>query len=225
MQARDGLATFQLLGASAAFDDLKLSVKYAYYNARDEYNVIADLWAVVDKPSFNSAKSISLKKKPKIETREILSKNWNLKLKFEDESPVAEKITNSAVQFLDIISVNNKSGIKEKYKNDPFLRDKILSYLSFNHPKPLKKTVHAKVNKTRSGYELRKIRMLHRYPSINKQSTEYLVLDFSDKGELVDINAGVTENLYQRFVKQSEFGKDWNNRQEIIKFIEKYRTA
>ena len=67
--------------------------------------------------------------------------------------------------------------------------------------------------------------MLHTYPSLHKQSTEYLVLDFDDKGALIDLNASITENLYQTFVKQSEFGKDWDNRQQIIKFVEKYRTA
>jgi hypothetical protein len=67
--------------------------------------------------------------------------------------------------------------------------------------------------------------MLHTYPSLNKQSTEYMVLDFNDKGELIDVNARITESLYQAFVKQSEFGNDWAYRQQIIKFVEKYRTA
>jgi hypothetical protein len=67
--------------------------------------------------------------------------------------------------------------------------------------------------------------MLHNYPSINKQSTEYLVLDFNEHGALVDINASITENLYQHFIEKSKYSQDWGNRQEIIKFIEKYRTA
>ena len=50
-------------------------------------------------------------------------------------------------------------------------------------------------------------------------------MDFDDKGVLIDINTSITENLYQTFVKQSEFGKDWDKRQQIIKFVEKYRTA
>jgi len=229
VQGRDGLATFQLFGASAGFDNLKLNIKYAYYDARDEYNIIADLWDVVNKPTFNAAKSIRLKSKP-ASSEPVISQgtggsNWNMKLEFKDEIPIAEKITQSAVQFLDVISFGNKSQILQKYSGDPFLRDKLLDYLAFNHPKPLSETIEAKVNKTKSGYELRKIRFLHNYPSINKQSTEYLVLDFNDKGELTDINVSITENLYQTFVKQSEFGKDWDKRQQIIKFVEKYRTA
>ena len=229
VQGRDGLATFQLFGASAKFDALKLNIKYAYYEARDEYNVIADLWSIVNKPTFNAAKSLRLKSKPNpsapVVSRNLTGGNWNMKLEFKDEVPVAEKITKSAVRFLDDISKGNKSQIRQEYNKDPFLRDKLLNYVSFNHPKPLSNTFAAKVNKTKSGYELRKIRMLHNYPSMNKQSTEYLVLDFNDKGDLIDINTSITENLYQTFVKQSEFGKDWDRRQQIIKFIEKYRTA
>jgi hypothetical protein len=229
VQGRDGLATFQLFGASAKFEDLKLNIKYAYYEARDEYNIIADLWPVVDKPTFNAAKSLSLKAKspgsPVVIPNNQISKNWNMKLQYKDDIPVAEKITQSAVQFLDDISNGSKSHIRQKYAADPFLRDKVLNYVSFNKPKPLSSTIEANVNKTKSGYELRKIRMLHHYPSINKQSTEYLVLDFNDKGNLVDINTSITENLYNTFVKQSEFGNDWDRRQQIIKFVEKYRTA
>jgi hypothetical protein len=148
-----------------------------------------------------------------------------MKLQFAGEIPVAQQITQSAIQFLDIIASGGKNNIRQKYAHDPFLRDKILNYVKYNHPKPLSNTVKAKINKTKSGYELRKIRMLHSYPSIHKQSTEYLVLDFNDKGNLIDVNTSITENLYQTFVKQSKFGKDWNKRQQIIKFVEKYRTA
>ncbi|MFQ5652065.1 MAG: hypothetical protein ACE5IY_19210, partial [bacterium] len=38
-------------------------------------------------------------------------------------------------------------------------------------------------------------------------------------------NLSITAKMYQHFVEQSKFGKDWGNRQEIIKFVEKYRTA
>ena len=132
-----------------------------------------------------------------------------MKLEFKDDVPVAEKITKSAVRFLNIISGGSKARIRQAYSGDPFLRDKLLNYISYNHPKPLTKTIKANINKTKSGYELRKIRMLHHYPSIHKQSTEFLVLDFNDKGNLIDVNTSITENLYQTFVKQSKFGKDW----------------
>ena len=151
--------------------------------------------------------------------------NWNMKLAFKKDIPVAGKITRCAIKFLDVISSGSKTQIRQTYAGDHFLRDKLLNYVSFNHPKPLSKTIKADINETKSGYELRKVRMLHSYPSIHKQSTEFLVLDFNDKGELIDVNTSITENLYQTFVKQSQFGKDWSRRQQIIKFVEKYRTA
>jgi len=229
VQGRDGLATFQLFGASSVFNDLKLNIKYAYYEARNEYNVIAQLWPLVEKPVFNASKTLRLKETP---AKPLVSKslfqagkNWNMKLEFKGDNPVAEAITRSAVQFLNIISKNNPQTIRSSYQSDPFLRDKILNYVKFNHPQPLDKTVHAEINKTESGYELRRIRMLHRYTGIHKQATEYLVLDFSDKGRLVDLNTGITKNLYDHFVRQANYGHDWVRRQQIIKFIEKYRMA
>jgi hypothetical protein len=36
VQGRDGLATFALLGASVAFLDLKINIKYACYEAGNE---------------------------------------------------------------------------------------------------------------------------------------------------------------------------------------------
>jgi len=33
------------------------------------------------------------------------------------------------------------------------------------------------------------------------------------------------DDLYNRFVKQAEYGDDWGNREVIIKFMERYRTA
>ena len=229
VQGRDGLASFQLFGASAAFDDLKLFVKYEYYESRNEYNVLADLWAVVDKPAFKAVKTVKLRAEQAggitIGPETDAAQNWNMNLDYEGEVPAAEKISRAAGRFLDLVEKGDQNAVRQQYKKDPFLRDKVLDYMYFNHPKPLDKTINADINKTKSGYELRKIRMLHNYQSINKQSTEFLVLDFSDEGELTDVNTSITENLYQTFVKQSEFGKDWDRRLQIIKFVEKYRTA
>lgn len=227
VQGRDGLATFRLLGASTEFKSLKLNIKVAYYESRSEYSVVGDLWPLVNKPTFQSAKTVRLDSSPKqvIKPELTAAKNWNLSLKFDGQVPVSAKITESTAQFLDMLAKDDTAEISRLYQSDPFLRLKILNYLKYNHPKPIDRKVTAVIRKTRSGYELRKIRVLHDYPSIHKQSTEYLVLDFSDKGELLDLNLSITEKMYQHFVEQSKFGKDWGNRQEIIKFVEKYRTA
>lgn len=230
VRGRDGLATFKLFGASAGFSsDIKLNIKYAYYEARHEYNVIADLWPVVKKPRFNASKKLNLdavqaERRPPV-TAIQNAKNRDMQLDFNGDIAVADQITASTVRFLNLIDAGDKSQIRSQFAGDPFLRDKLLNYLSFNQPEPYDEVITATVNKTKTGFELRKIRMLHNYPSINKQSTEYLVLDFDDSGRLIDINTSITENLYNTFVEQSKFGNDWDKRQQIIKFVEKYRTA
>ena len=227
VQGRDGLATFRLLGASTEFESLKLNIKYAYYESRNEYVVVGDLWSLVNTAAFQADRTLRLYSSPKQVVKPDLTaaRNWNLSLKFEGQVPVSAKITQSTAQFLGVLAKGSTAEINRIYKNDPFLRLKIINYLKYNHPKPLDLDVTTAIRKTRSGYELRKLRVLHDYQSIHKQSTEYLVLDFSKKGDLLDINLSITGKMYQHFVEQSKFGKDWGNRQEIIKFVEKYRTA
>ncbi len=225
--ARDGLATFRLLGASVHFKKLQVAIKYAYYDARNEFQVIAELWPVVEKAVYSNEQTISLNTGTPLPAtvNNIAGKNWNLKLTYKGNVPVAQNITRSTVQFLDLLARGDTDHIRRRYGNDPFLRDKILNYIKYNHPEPLDKTIKATVHKTTLGYELRRIRVFQNYPSLHKQSTEYLVLDFDHKGNLIDLNASISENLYQTFVRQSEFGHDWKERQQIIKFIEKYRTS
>ncbi|MGD9488427.1 MAG: hypothetical protein AB7W47_10425 [Calditrichaceae bacterium] len=227
VEGRDGIATFRLLGASTNFESLKLFIKYAYYESRQEYNVVGELWNVVNLPTFNSAKNVDLNQKVKsgqVQTSGASNK-WNMNLTLEKDILVEPTILKSASEFLDLLSKNDKSMINEKYSNDPFLNHKIINYLRYNSAEPATHNIEGGIFKTSSGYELRKIRMLHHYPGINKQSTEYLVLDFSDKGILIDFNLSISENLYRHFSEQAKYGNDWENRQDIIKFVEKYRTA
>jgi len=229
VQGRDGLATFQLFSASTAFDQLRLNIKYAYYESRKEYNVIDELWPVVLKPEFHASKMVSLNNQAPVAATvrpgSNLAAKYDLKLTFDEAIPVQQQILQSTGKFLDLIGAADASGIRQTYASDPFLRDKLVSYQSFNHPAPLSKDIQAEVHPTSSGFELRKIGMLHRYPSLNTQCTEYLVLDFDAQGKLIDMNTSITESLYDQFVDNSEFGQDWERRQTIIKFIEKYRTA
>lgn len=225
VQAKNGLATFQLLGASISLQKIRLNIKYSYFESRNEYAVISDLWNIVKKPIFSSTKVISLTKPSQISSHNFSSNKWKLKLNISSSVPVAQSIMKETIDFLNILVDKNKISIYHKYSNDPFLRKKLIDYIKYNHPTPLDETIEANINKTHSGYELRRIRVLHKYPSINKQSTEYLVLDFNKAGILIDINTSITDNLYEKFVKQSQFAHDWEERQDIIKFIEKYRTA
>jgi len=65
----------------------------------------------------------------------------------------------------------------------------------------------------------------HTYPSLQRTVTEYLVLDFSPEGRLTDFNLSITSELYQKFVREGKAAGDWQERQTIIKFLERYRTA
>ena len=230
VQARDGFATLRLVGSSIKFAELKMNLKYAYYECRDEYSVVSNLWNLVNKPTFKAQKTVQLKKKPISALKSLVSKKadlskFNIRLEYEDDSAPVEEIIKETQDFLDILESGNISKIEVAFPNDDFMKRKAVDYLTCNKACPLDRNILSKLNKTRDGWELRRIRMLHQYPSIHKQSTEYLVLDFSKYGELVDLNIAITDFLYNRFVEESKYSNDWNNRQEIIKFLEKYRTA
>jgi hypothetical protein len=230
VQARDGFATLRLVGSSIKFDDLKLNIKYAYYDCRDEYSVVSNLWNIVNKPAFKAQKTVQIKKKPINALKSLVSRKadlskFNIKLEYEDDNAPVEEIIKETQDFLDILESGNISKIEDAFTDDDFMKRKAVDYLTYNNACPLDKNILSKLNKTRDGWELRRIRMLHQYPSIHKQSTEYLVLDFSEDGELVDLNIAITDFLYNRFVEESKYSNDWVNRQEIIKFLEKYRTA
>ena len=151
--------------------------------------------------------------------------SYNFDIQYEEDVPVAEKILLETNTFLEVLKTGSLDSVQAHYAADSFLCEKITNYIKHNHPQPLQKNIGGEFNKTRNGYELRRIRMLHTYPTIHKQSNDYLVLDFNKDGKLVDLNTCISNQLYQKFVKQAEYGKDWGNRQEIIKFLEKYRTA
>lgn len=227
VSARDGQASIQLFSSGASLSELKLTIKYDYYEARTEYKAVSDLWNLVVQPSFDALITVPIKIKPvtKSQIQQNLSKTWNLKLEYQENGALAQKVTAATIRFLEALSAPDESQIKQLYGADPFLCNKILNYRQYNRPVVMDKDIAASMNKTRSGFEVRKIRMGQSYPSISRLSTEYLVLDFSNDGEVNDLNLSITEDLYQNFVKQGAAGNNWAERQEIIKFIEKYRTA
>lgn len=236
VQARDGKAAFTLFGSSTDFDDLGISIKYSYYECKEEYAAVDQLWDLVKKPIFKSTIKVCLKGNPKVsvpkeelaETNTIVeskfSDTYNLSVYSKEEKAPTEKITKNTLHFLETLNLS-KDKIQEIYGNDEFLANKLLNYKKFNHPKLQDKNLQAQIFAYDDGWELRRIRMLHNYPTIHKQTTEYLVLDFSVDGTLRDLNVAISENLYQRFVAEGDMVKDWYNRQRIIKFVEKYRTA
>ncbi len=245
VQARDGLASFSLLGAGTSFQELKLMTHYAYYESRREYNIVRDLWDIVPHPAFQSSYTLDLQhaEKPVQPGKPTTNENIHLsKLTFEGPEPDTTSMSDlmldlrhddpeapitqigSEVKILLGLLAESEPELSLIHFDVP-LKKKIINYSAYNRPRQLENNIIADINKTATGWELRRIRMLHRYPSINKETTEYLVLDFNEEGNLVDLNVGIYDRLYQEFVKNSNFTDDWQHRQTIIKFLERYRSS
>ncbi len=236
VRAVDGVGIFRLVGASASFDKIDLAIKYLYYESREELKEVADLWGVVVKPSFKNSQTVQLtveqpKPQPK-KTEPVLSAvtvksdgRFTLELNNKDQSPKIKEIESNMLTFISVLDRKSVDAMKKTYAADPFLAEKLSNLVRYNNPVPIDQVIKADVNKTSTGWEVRKVRVLTQYPSLNKQATEYLILDFDENGNFYDVNFGTVEQLYEYFVDQGTYGKDWGNRQTIVKFVEKYRSA
>lgn len=222
-QVRDGQAVISLYGSSLEFKELKCYPEYQYYNARKEYSALEDLWDLVIMPEFNNLILVNLAKQT--DPVEVAGSNCSLAYHNSASCPVSEQIMKNTSVFFAVLNNGFEKEIEDVYGTDDFLAEKIRNYVTYNHPSVLQGKTEAAINETAHGYEVRKFMVTQRYPTLNKQATEYLVLDFSGEGTLVDFNLCITDELYEKFTEQAEWGHDWENRQEIIKFIEKYRTA
>lgn len=251
VRAVDGVGVFRLVGGSASFDKIDLAIKYLYYESREELKEVADLWSVVVKPSFKNSQTANLKviqpetpkvvittpvqsavttSKPEISdipVSVIKASGTKFSLEFtnrENSTKVAE-IQKNTLTFLDALDNKNADAIKKQYASDPFLAEKLSNLVKYNRPVAIDQNNKADVNKTMTGWEVRKLRVLTTYTSLNRQATEYLILDFDANGNLYDVNFGTVEQLYEQFAEQGAYGNDWGNRQVIVKFVEKYRSA
>lgn len=233
----DGVAIVKLFGASVNFSKLNLSIKYQFYECRDEIKAVGELWNYVSKPSFKANKQLvlemenTLEPKPEIEKidQNLISSinkgSYNLQLVNNDSCNIESKIGEETLILLELIEARDIGRIKKYYINDPYISEKILSILKYNNIEILDNAIMANINKTFIGWEVRKIRVLNSYNTLRKQTPEYLIFDFDKNGRLYDINFGISESLYEKFVNQANYGNDWGNRQVIIKFMEKYRTT
>jgi len=243
VEGKDGVANIDLLGGSVNFDKLDVRVKYAYYSNRAEIKEVSELWDLVDRPKFNSDLQVKIKNSTVVmaepnpkqvlveesnsnHSKEVIkSSRFTLNLNNKDTCKIVNKIGEEAITYLELLERGDRNKLREFLADDQYLIKKTDDLLKFNKVKILDDVLSADLNKTTSGYEIRKIRVINNYKSINKQTTEYLILDFDETGKIYDVNFGIIENLYDDFVNQAMYGDDWGNRQTIIKFMEKYRTA
>ena len=238
VRASDGEGILQLVGSSVSFNELKVSIKYDYYECRDQLREVGEIWQLVNKPSFANSKNVKLvlgenstagKSTPpennNYESLTIPDNDYKISLNKTEECPVVEKIGKQALLLINAIEKRNMSVIKQLTNGDEFLYKKITDLIKYNDFIIIGDEQYANINKTYEGWELRKIKVLNRYSSINEQSKEYIVLDFDEQGNLYDMTFGIMDGLYDEFVEQANYAGDWANRQVIIKFMEKYRTA
>ena len=238
VKASDGEGILQLVGSSVSFDELKVSIKYDYYECRDQLREVGEIWQLVNKPSFANSKNVKLTIEENVQTvvspsvehnnyESITVPDNDLKIDLakSEACPVIEKIGKQTLLLLDAIEKRKMPVIKQLTDGDEFLFNKISDLIKYNDFVIVGNQQSANINKTYEGWELRKIKVLNRYSSINEQSKEYIVLDFDETGNLYDMTFGIMEGLYDEFVDQANYAGDWGNRQVIIKFMEKYRTA
>jgi len=238
VRAKDGVGIVKLFGSSVNFEKIDLKTKYQYYECRDEIDEVSDLWSLVNKPIFKNDQQINLNQEinlppppppfvnsSSLAVTTIAKGNFKLNIADTNGCNVLNNIGKETLVLLELLSQKNISQIKQYYSSDYYLVNKILSILKYNDISIIDKFVDANVNKTYDGWELRQIEVLDEYKTIRKQTSEYLILDFDQTGKFVDISFGITKDLYDTFINQSKYGHDWKNRQIIIKFVEKYRTA
>ncbi|WP_428234909.1 hypothetical protein [Gracilimonas sp.] len=241
----DGTATLNLYGSSTQFNSLRINVKYSYYENKDEIKEVGDLWELVRRPPFNYPKELDLdqpitqQQKEEIKQKvalEPMNESFTLNTFMEEfaQTDAVEEVEAVDVEELKEIVPDHLKNLQayfneeketEEWKEDEFLDNKLASLEKFNNLSISNNTSKSDINKTMEGWEFRQLSSTARYPSVNMQSKEYLVPDFDSTGTMTDINFGIMDGMYEEFRRASKFGKDWDKRQVMIKFVEKYRTA
>ena len=221
-KSQDGLSTVTLLGSSTQFKDLSVSIKYKYFENKDEIKEVGELWNLVNTASIPSRQTISLTKKkpqtPAIELSDI-------------EDIDTKEITNEELlehlpeNLNNIVNYFNESELPETWNEDQFFSDKVAAIERLNNLDLSTKSARRNIDKTYDGWEYRQLNGTTFYPTINLSAKEYLIPDFDALGNLIDVNFGIIDGMYDEFKRASSFGNDWEKRQVIIKFVEKYRTA
>ncbi len=241
--AKDGRGVFKLFGSSSDLDKLEFQIKYSFPEAKDEIKSVGELWDLVLKPSFKNIIPVSLneirRNKPPNEEKANPSgtntKNtysapgksaFSMQLSDrKQQCPVLQKISEATLPLLELMKNKDLTGLNNHLARDGFLKKKIGDMMKYNSIVFTNFSVEGSVSKTATGWEMRKVEVLADYKTLKKQSREYLVFDYDSEGNLYDVNFGISETAYKSFLEKNPTMKDWNKKQAMIKFVEKYRTA
>lgn len=219
VQAVDGIATIRLYGSSTSMKELKCSIQYAFYTQRGEIVELEQVWDLVVRPAFTSYKIVPLSISPKSES--ILLNLPPIVLKSASSS-FREKLETMEGK---VHSLLRSTSTEEMMLVNTAIQPKWNDLLRYNTVNVFAKQPGWRLESAWDGAEVREIAVLNTYKSLGMQSREYLIPDFNEQGELWDVNFGVMEGLYTSIREQGEFTGDWKERQVMLKFLEKYRTA
>lgn len=246
VKSRDGVASLSLYGSSTQFKDLRMNIKYSYYENKDEIKEVGDLWSLVQRPEFNYPVEVDLDAPITAEKKVEVEKQVSLKPStesftlntfmesFQENQEVLEEIEAVDPEELQEIVPDHLKNLQAYFNNgdensdwseDDFLNNKMTNLEKHNNLSISNSSTKSDINKTSEGWEFRQLSSNARYPSVNMQTKEYLIPDFDSLGNMVDVNFGIMDGMYEEFRRASKFGNDWDKRQVMIKFVEKYRTA
>lgn len=226
IEGTDGRAILSLYGSSRNFDKIEINTEYQFYDSRNEIKVISDLWNLVKHPEFKNNFTLTLKDPKKKEEVNENKKSDPISLaQAECSEPLRKSIELQSNEFMALINKNNMEDIRKAYGDDPYLLNNISNLIKYNKIRIANKQNEMQINKTYDGWELRGLCITSRYPSVQKQNTDYLVLNFDENGKLVDVSFTLFKELYEEYKKNSSNPEVWTRNQIMIKFLEKYRTA
>nr|HPM03622.1 hypothetical protein [Candidatus Cloacimonadota bacterium] len=223
VEAKDGKAVLSLIGSAVKMNKLDFSTDYEYYDCRKEFKAVADLWDVVSKPEFKNKVSVSLSKKV---IKEVNKEQAPVSVNRGQCPPELAQIINSETQrVVSLLNLNSTTEINKAFEKDDYLKKTLSNLIKYNRLRVQKNKGTYEINKTYDGWEVRPVPVSLTYPTLHKQSTDYLVLNFDEKGQFSDISLTLFEGLYQEYQKNSASEEEWKCNQVMIKFLEKYRTA
>jgi len=215
----DGTTDILLLGNSIDLTETHIDIEYRYEKQRNEMKIVEGIWQYVIHSSYNNRQKISLNDKKINKKGQNLRIIQDINISSQDKKSPDLKIKQQLEMLLDSIKQT------KSIDTDIYFQKKFNNLMTLNRLKITQTIFNVDLLKTATGWELRPIPVIAYYPTLNKFSNEYLVIDFDENGNLFDINIATYESQYNDFTAHLEKKEDIDRVRQIIKFLEKYRTA
>lgn len=215
VHGKDGIATVRLYGSAVQLSELSAQITYSFYQNRNEIAAVGTIWNAVRRPTFPHQKKIRLN----------VSNARTQTAQQRQQQTQATEIANAvpAVQatYMTFLKAMQSGSLNLLPAG---VRKQVQALRKRNKTRIID-TRDASFNRTADGYEIRGIRVQNDYPTLRKQQTETLNLDFNQQGELTHVSFSVFKKLHEQYVDGAKTDRERNERQIIVKFLERYRTA